>query len=582
MLADDQADGLALECAKAICEAFKEYNADFRQITLRASQRFKNQDWKGSQRDAVERIELYYLSIRRTVVELQRRLGFLTKDRPLWLKIRHHYCNIILYYVDSEFYKTFYSSISRIIFKTVGVDPDVEFVALDIEPISRITKPVSIKEYQFAGSLQQGLLEFLSDNQFAGPYKDIERDAASIVKAIHSQCLINGTQPNIYRAHIMKPVFYQITRAYLIGNIYGANWKSPFVVAFKNSDDGVEVDAVLMTEADVGILFSYTRSYFHVDLETVGDAVVYLLTMMPLKTAGDLYTVLGRARQGKTDRYRNIFQHLEHTSDHFVHAPGDKGLVMVVFTMPSYDVVIKVIRDRFAYPKTTSRQDVVDRYKLVFEHDRAGRLADAQEFRHMKFRVDRFSKELLDELIGEAAETVRIDGDYLIIKHCYIEHRFTPLNLYLKKASRFDCMKVIYDYGQAIRDLALSNIFPGDLLLKNFGVTRRQRVIFYDYDELCMVTDCHFRDLPPAQSLEDEMASEAWFYVADNDIFPEQFISFLGFDDVLKEFFLKWHGEILTAEYWRKLQARHRVGEVIDVTPYHRYPGELNAHEQQQ
>lgn len=572
MLPEIQADALALEYAKAICEAFKDYNAEFRQITQRARGRFENCDWRGSQRDAVERIELYDLAVRRTVVELKRRMGYLTKDRLLWIKTKHHYANIIEYYVDSEFYKTFYSSISRLIFKTVGVDPDVEFLALDIEPISRITKPVSTKEYIITESIHNSFSGFLEDTGFTIPFKEINQSATYVIDEITSFCAIHKNQPKILRIEIMGPVFYQITRAYLVGKIYGHNWTSPFVVTLKHEDCGIQVDAVMMSEKEIGILFSYTRSYFHVDLKTVGDAVVYLMTLMPLKTAGELYTVLGRAKQGKTDRYRNIFRHLEHSEDLFIHAPGDKGLVMVVFSLPSYDIVIKVIRDRFAYPKTTSRKDVVERYQLVFEHDRAGRLADAQEFRHMKFRVDRFTPELLEELLTETAETSRIEGDHIIINHCYIEHRFTPLNLYLNDASRTDAKKVIYDYGQAIKDLALSNIFPGDLLLKNFGVTRRGRVIFYDYDELCMVTDCNFRDLPPAQSIEDEMAAEAWYYVADNDIFPEQFISFLGFDDDIKAFFLNWHGEILTAEYWRNLQNRHRVGEVLTVTPYHRYP----------
>ncbi len=572
MLREEQADALALEYAKAICEAFKKYNGEFRQITQRSRSRFENRDWKGSQRDAVDRIELYDRIVRGIVVELKRRLGYLTKDRQLWIKTKCQYERIIEHYVDSEFYKTFYSSISRLIFKTVGVDSDVEFVALDIEPISRIAKPVPTKTYQIRNSMQSSICEFLKDNGFSVPFVDINRSADFIVKEITTFGAIHDVSMEAARMEIMEPVFYQINRAYLVGKIVGKDWNSPFVVAFANTESGIEVDSVMMTEQELAILFSYTRSYFHVDLPTVGDAVVYLMSIMPRKTVGELYTVLGRAKQGKTDRYRKIFLHLAKSHDLFVHAPGDKGLVMVVFTLPSHDIVIKVIRDRFAYPKTTSRKDVINRYKTVFEHDRAGRLADAQEFQHMKFQVDRFTPELLEELVTETSETARIEGDAIVINHCYIEHRFTPLNLYLRQTNSANAKKVVYDYGQAIKDLAMSNIFPGDLLLKNFGVTRRGRVIFYDYDELCMVTDCNFRDLPQARNLEDEMSAEAWFYVADNDIFPEQFISFLGFDDDLKKFFLEWHSEILTAEYWRNLQAKHRLGEVSDVTPYHRYP----------
>jgi isocitrate dehydrogenase kinase/phosphatase len=252
-----------------------------------------------------------------------------------------------------------------------------------------------------------------------------------------------------------------------------------------------------------------------------------------------------------------------------VHAPGDRGLVMICFTLPSFDIVFKVIRDRFPYPKTILRQEVMAKYELVFKHDRAGRLVDAQEFRRLRFPRKRFAPELLQELSTEAAGSVHVDGADLIFDHMYIERRLTPLNLYLGSEPREAVEKAVLDYGQAIRDLAYTNIFAGDLLLKNFGVTRHGRVIFYDYDELCRVTDCHFRDMPQATCEEDEMRAEAWFYVADNDVFPETFMAFLGFDAALKQLFLDVHGEILTADFWRHVQQRHSGGELMEVLPYH-------------
>ena len=272
----------------------------------------------------------------------------------------------------------------------------------------------------------------------------------------------------------------------------------PLVIALKNTDGGVLVDAVMMREEDVSIVFSFTRSYFHVDLERVGEAVLFLKSMLPRKPVSELFTVLGRAKQGKTERYRELFAHLQRSSDQFVHAPGDRGLVMVCFTLPSFDVVFKVIRDRFAPPKNILRQDVMAKYEMVFKHDRAGRLVDAQEFRRLRFPRGRFAPELLAELTTETASTVHVEGADLIFDHLYIERRMTPLNLFLRDQSGALAERAVLDYGQAIRDLAYTNIFAGDLLLKNFGVTRHGRVIFYDYDELCQVTDCHFRDLPQA------------------------------------------------------------------------------------
>ncbi|MDH3908405.1 MAG: bifunctional isocitrate dehydrogenase kinase/phosphatase, partial [Gammaproteobacteria bacterium] len=296
--------------------------------------------------------------------------------------------------------------------------------------------------------------------------------------------------------------------------------------------------------------------------------VGFLQRLMPRKRMDEIYTVLGRAKQGKTERYRLFFEHLRNSHDLLVRAQGVKGMVMEVFTLPSYDVVFKVIRDRFDYPKTGSRADVMEKYKLVFMRDRAGRLVDAQEFRQLRFPRERFEPELLSDLLEECGSTCRVeDGDF-VIEHAYIERRMIPLNLYLETATEEQAAAAAIEYGQAIKDLALSNIFAGDLLLKNFGVSRHGRVIFYDYDELCLVTDCNFRRMPEPRDDIDEMRPGAWFYVGPHDIFPEQFIDFLGFKAHAKQAFLEHHGDLLTPEYWTNLKHRHEAGEIFEVLPY--------------
>jgi isocitrate dehydrogenase kinase/phosphatase len=300
----------------------------------------------------------------------------------------------------------------------------------------------------------------------------------------------------------------------------------------------------------------------------VAEMALFLKHLMPRKPVSEIFTMLGRAKQGKTERYREFFRHLAESGDQFEHAAGERGLVMVVFLLPSYDVVFKLIRDRFPVVKTASRSDVLKKYDFVFKHDRAGRLVDAQEFRRLRLPKARFSAALLEELRSETAATVHEDGDDLIIDHCYIERRMTPLNLYLRDAEPAQAEHAVLEYGQAIRDLAATNIFAGDLLLKNFGVTRHGRVIFYDYDELCLVTECRFRDMPAATSDEDEMRAETWFYVADNDVFPETFINFLGLFGPIRDAFIQHHGEVLTAQWWRGVQARLVADEVLEVLPY--------------
>jgi isocitrate dehydrogenase kinase/phosphatase len=243
-------------------------------------------------------------------------------------------------------------------------------------------------------------------------------------------------------------------------------------------------------------------------------------------------------------------------------------MVMIVFTLPTFDVVFKVIRDRFAYPKTATRRQVMEKYHLVFRHDRAGRLADVQEFEHLAIARERFSEELLAELAGNAADTVRIGERIVDLQHLYTERRMAPLDLYLREVDAAAARDAVVDYGQAVKDLAASNIFPGDMLLKNFGVTRHGRVVFYDYDEICPLTDCHFLELPPPRDFDEEFGSEPWFYVGPNDVFPEEFRSFLGLTADQLDAFLEAHADLLTVGSWREIQARHRAGEQIEIIPY--------------
>ncbi len=557
------------QCASLIVGAFARYNAEFRDITRRAPERFENRDWRGIQADVVGRLDLYSRLVDATAADLRRDLGDRALDTSLWGGIKAAYSGQIGSLPDAEFHKTFFSSITRRLFGTEGVDADIEYFALDVDPLRGITSHVETHSYENRGSLELLFEQLLTDFRFRTPWRDFEgsvRHVALDVK-LHLQ-QIDERRPGL-KVEVIRTVFYQMTRAYIVGRIYGEGWTLPLAIALRNSSQGVLVDAVMLRESDVSILFSFTRSYFHVDLERVGEAVLFLKAILPGKPVSELFTVLGRAKQGKTERYREIFRHLATTDDAFVRAPGERGLVMACFTLTAGDVVFKVIRDHFPAVKNIRREEVIEKYDLVFKHDRAGRLVDAQEFKRVRLPRSRFDGDMLAELTGECAASVKVDGDNVNVAHVYIERRLMPLNLYLRSASPAEAELAVIDYGQAIRDLAYTNIFAGDLLLKNFGVTRHARVIFYDYDELCRVTDCRFRDLPAAQSDEDEMRAESWFYVADNDVFPETFLRFLGFEERLQAIFLHHHQELLQAQWWRGLQARHRQGDVVEVLPYH-------------
>jgi len=566
----------ALSAAVLLRDGFADYNAQFAAVTRRAKARFEQRDWAAARADAVERIELYDRCIAATTTTLETLLAEGVNDRVLWSRIRDHYAQLVAGLIDQELYKTFFNTISRRSLRIRGVAPELEFVALDIEPTDRIAHPVARHAYSASPDLAALFRRVLEDCSFATPFVDRAGCAARIAESVNQQLADWGSQP-VFAVEMMQTVFYRERRAYLVGRVFGERRYAPCVIALMNTESGIRADAVLTRREHIAVLFGYTRSYFHADLPTVGDAVVFLRTLLPKKPIDEIYTVLGRAKQGKTERYRHFFRHLGTVPDeHFVHADGERGMVMLVFTLPSYPLVFKLIRDKFAYPKNMARDEVQAKYRLVFHHDRVGRLVDAQEFRFLRFRKAQFAAPLLKELLDGCKESVYEEGDDLVVSHCYIERRLRPLNLYIKEVDAQKAMEAAIDYGQAIKDLARSNIFPGDLLLKNFGISRTGRAIFYDYDELCLVTECRFRALPTARDEDEEMHHGAWFHVDDNDVFPEQFPRFLGLSPEQRAALLACHGEIFDVRWWLEVQERLRGGGYADVPPYYedaRLPG---------
>ena len=554
--------------AALLRDGFADYHARFRAITQRAQRRFEARDWDGAQGDAVERIELYDRCIGEMAARLEAGVGAALSERATWTMLREAYAAAIASLLDQELYKTWFNTLARRFFRIRGVDAEVEFIALDIEPTDRITHAVARHSYAVWGNLARVCQKLLDDYPFAAPYAHAGLCAARIAEALSRRLAAWGPDP-VRALELLETVFYRERRAYLVGRVFGVERIAPLVIALTHEPGGIRADAVLTERESVAQVFSYTRSYFQADLATVGDAVVFLRTLLPHKPIDELYTVLGRAKQGKTERYRHFVRHLAADPDEaFVHAAGERGMVMAVFTLPSYPLVFKLIRDRFAYPKEVVREEVMAKYRLVFHHDRVGRLIDAQEFRFLRFPRQRFSPALLDEVLGECSLSAYLDGNDVVIAHCYVERRLRPLNLYLREVDAEAARRAVLDYGQAIRDLARSNIFPGDMLLKNFGVTGHRRAIFYDYDELCLVTDCHFRALPEHSDEYDSAARDDLFYVGPHDVFPEQFPQFLGLTRELREALTAAHGELFDVRWWLELQEELRGGRVADLSPY--------------
>ncbi len=555
--------------AEVVRHHFAWYRSAVRTVTLRAQARFLERDWAGIQADATERLDLYRRATERAVAGMRTSLGDQVHDREAWVRLKQAYSPLVAGRDDRELAETFFNSVTRKVFTTVGVDPAIEFVDSDFDqPAGPPARPVTEVYPRGGHSLSALVRTILLELGPRFPYASLDHDARLAAARIESSLAGSGGAEAVRSAELATCVFYRNKGAYLVGRLQGPFDSRPLALALLHGRRGVHVDAVLLSEDALSLLFSYTRSYFLADAERPAELVDFLGALMPVKKRAELYIALGFNKHGKTELFRDLLRHLRSSEEQFVKAPGDAGMVMAVFTLPGGDQVFKVIRDRFAEPKTTTRAEVRARYDLVFRHDRAGRLIDAQEFEHLAFQRSRFAPDVLEELLGGCAATVSARGEEVVIQHLYAERRLTPLNLYLRQADPAHAREAIVDFGQAVRDLAACNVFPGDILLKNFGVTRQRRVVFYDYDELALLTECVFRDLPEATSDEEETGAEPWFYVGPRDVFPEEFVRFLGLTPELRQALLEAHGDVFRARFWQGLQARHRAGEVVDIFPY--------------
>ena len=559
---------LANEVARAIRNGFARFHDTFRGITQRASQRFLQRDWHGLHEDARQRLTVREDVLQELLSEIRDTLGERIQSQLTWVGIKAVYSGLITERDDWEVAETFFNSVTRRVFSTVGLDPEIEFVHTDYTTPPTPSQDFIYRAYKAQTSVEL-VRKILADHaelyrNEATLLADAERVAAHLTKELASL----SDAETVLRAEVAKVVFYRGEHAYLMGRIALGSRFIPLVLCFAHSEQGPHVDAVLMEEEDVSLLFNFTRTYFQVLVQRPYDMVAFIHTLIPRKRVAEIYISLGYNKHGKTELYRNALRHLACTQDKYQLAEGQRGMVMIVFTMPSYPVVFKIIRDHFAFPKECSRASVIDRYHLIFKHDRAGRLVDAQEYEYLVLDRSRFDKDLLAELRNAARNTVSIEGDHVVIKHCYAERRVQPLDIYLRRERRDLARRAVVDYGQAIKELALTNLFPGDLLTKNFGVTRTGRVAFYDYDEVCLLTECNFRKFPNTGYYEDDLAAEPWFGVSPQDVFPEEFLNFLGLSDDLKQVFLRHHIDLLDADYWNDLKRRLAAGDLFHVAPY--------------
>jgi isocitrate dehydrogenase kinase/phosphatase len=601
---------LAYDIAKAMLDGFNRHYRLFRTESARAKHRFETADWHGQQRAQRERIEFYDLRVKEAVQRLEKE--FKAGDQPMevWHQVKLHFIGLLIDHHQPELAETFFNSVTTKILHRTYFHNDFIFVrpAVSTEYIENeepAAKPTYRSYYPTPETLRVDLMRIVDNFQLQRPFEDLERDAGYLLEAIAGRLNQVKLRAN-FQIQVLSSLFYRNKGAYLVGKIINGFSELPFALPILHSrpsspgrpktmdtpsgvdaagvrghqDSRLVIDACLFGEDEMQMLFSFARAYFMVDMEIPSAFVQFLRSLMPRKPRAEIYNALGLAKQGKTLFYRDFLYHLKHSSDKFRIAPGIKGMVMLVFDLPSFPYVFKVIKDFYPPQKDTTREQIQGKYLLVKQHDRVGRMADTLEYSEVAFARARFEDELIEEIKKFAPSQLEIsdrDGDgheEVIIKHLYIERRMIPLNIYLQEAFDGDeaaqLQRVVIEYGNAIKDLVAANIFPGDMLWKNFGVTRNGKVVFYDYDEIEYLTDCNFRKVPTPRNEEEEMSGEVWYSVGPKDVFPETFEPFLLGHPAVREVFMKHHADLLDPAFWQSHKERILAGHVYDVFPYER------------
>ncbi|HEJ9577411.1 TPA: bifunctional isocitrate dehydrogenase kinase/phosphatase [Proteus mirabilis] len=553
--------------AQTILQGFDAQYGRFLEITSGAQYRFEQADWHGIQLAMKERIRLYDNHVGLVVEQLRCIRHDIDKESVFLQKVKERYTQLLPNYPRFEIAESFFNSVYCRLFHHRELNKKNLFV-FSSQPVYRFAqapRPLS-RTFVIQSDLPALLQDILSRLPLRLPWQNKSRDIQFICQTLYAQFSHEELQNAVF--HIANELFYRNKAAWMIGKIAINNQFIPLLLPIHNIEQHLVIDTCLTTTDEASIVFGFARSYFMVYAPFPAALVTWLRDILPEKSIAELYMSIGCQKHGKTEYYREYLAFMNFSSEQFIEAPGVKGMVMLVFTLPTYDRVFKVIKDRFAPQKTMTAERVKECYRLVKEHDRVGRMADTQEFENFVIDKKRISNDLMAILEQEIPNKLEDLGDKLLISHLYMERRMTPLNIYMEQCDDKQLKAVVEDYGQALKELIAANIFPGDMLFKNFGVTRHHRVIFYDYDEISYMTDMNFRAIPPARYPEDELASEPWYSVAENDVFPEEFRYFLCCDKQVCHYFEAQHHDLLSPEYWQQQQQRIKQGYIEDVYAY--------------
>ena len=580
----------AYDMAQVILDGFNKHYRIFREASREAKDYFEAKQWNGIRELIKGRIDYYDERVKECIFNLEEEFDAVNLHIDVWQQVKLHYIGLLTYHHQPELAETFFNSvITRVLNHSyfqndfIFLRPTISTEYIENDEIR--SKPTYRAHYpKGREDFKKTFHDIITSYELQVPFDNLDKDLNNLIQALDEK--LDTYEINVnFQIHVLTSVFFRNKMAYIVGRIINGDVTIPMIIAmFINDEERLEVDTILLNKEEISILFSFTYSYFLVEMEVPSAYVTFLRTLMPRKPRQEIYTALGLQKHGKNLFYRDFSHHLNHSTDQFRIAPGIKGLVMLVFDLPSYPYVFKLIKDYFPPPKETTRELIKSKYQLVKQHDRVGRMADNLEFSNIALPFARFEPELIAELEKHCKSLLTYSENEfgekeLLISHMYIERRMTPLNIMLQNGSDEEVEHSIIEYGCAIKELIAANIFPGDMLYKNFGVTRHGRVVFYDYDEIEYFTECNIRKIPQARTEEEEMSGETWYHVGPKDIFPESYGTFLLGDTRVKHYLMKHHADFFEPQMWLNYQQLLKDGQIPDHFGYsnqlrftYRYP----------
>ncbi|MDK1289969.1 bifunctional isocitrate dehydrogenase kinase/phosphatase [Pseudoalteromonas umbrosa] len=557
------------EIAFFIITGFKKHYSLFQEMTARIPSAFLSQQWATIEQISKLRISHYDQRVQETVDILKLHFPSNQINNHLWCQVKQVYIDLLVFHPQAELAETFYNSVFCHLFHHSYFKNDYIFVNSSQSTVSQLPVEAEYRSYfPVVEGLQKTIEKIISDTGLLSELYDFKQDIRLLQKAFFKQAPNTHHQHFKMRFDILKSPFYRNKSAYIVGRVVSCSGVQPFIIALlHNNQNKLKIDALITNASQMSLIFGFARAYFSVETRAPSAMVRFLNQLMPSKTVAELYNSIGFHKHGKTEFYRAFLLHQKSNNERFTIAPGTPGMVMLVFTLPTFPYVFKVIKDTFAPSKPFGKETVLARYQLVKNHDRVGRMADTLEYSNVVIPKNRIEPDLLTVIKEKIAQNIIEDDKFITIKHLYIERRITPLNLFIQNATDEQIDHVIQDYGNAIKEMLQVNIFPGDMLLKNFGVSRHNRVIFYDYDEVQYLTQMSFKALPKI-SLDDLYSGQATPSFAPNDVFPEQMCTFVLTNPKLKAVFERHHPELMTPIYWQKVQQDIRQHIIKHVYPY--------------